>query len=119
MLSMELARRFAELPQDGVTRELVLHLIASHHGHGRPFAPVVLDSSPQGISGRLEETDISLDAAARACWSPTHRLDSGVAERFWRLTRRYGWWGLGYLEALLRLADWYASNFALDPAGDA
>jgi CRISPR-associated endonuclease/helicase Cas3 len=32
-----------------------------------------------------------------------------VTRRFWSLNRRFGWWGLPYLETLLRLADQYES----------
>jgi hypothetical protein len=45
--------------------------------------------------------------------TPAHHIGSGHAERFWQLTRCHGWWGLAYLEALLRMGDWYASGFRL------
>jgi len=119
MLSLELAGRFAKLPGDDVLADLVLHLVASHHGHGRPFAPAAVDPSPAAVQGILAGTEIRLDSETRVSSPPAYRLDSGTAERFWRLTRRYGWWGLAYLEALLRLADWYASNFVFAEGGDA
>jgi CRISPR-associated endonuclease/helicase Cas3 len=118
MLSMELARRFAELPRDETLADLVLHLVATHHGHGRPFGPVCPDPSPPGVCGELRGSSLSLTATERLASPPAHRLDSGIVERFWRLNRRYGWWGLAYLEALLRLADWYASNFVLADGED-
>jgi CRISPR-associated endonuclease/helicase Cas3 len=77
-------------------RDLLLHLVGSHHGWCRPFGPVAPDDEPVEVSygGYRARSDHRLEAAG-----------SGVAERFWRLTRRYGWWGLAYLEALVRLAD--------------
>jgi CRISPR-associated endonuclease/helicase Cas3 len=81
---------------DEVDFELLLHLVASHHGRCRPFAPVVPDTDP--VEVRYEDWRARSDHGFE-------RLGSGVAERFWRLTRRYGWYGLAFLEAVLRLAD--------------
>ena len=83
---------------------MILHLIAAHHGYARPFAPVVLDDDPPDV-----EYEGAVLASADRSERPPHRLDSGVADRFWSLTRRYGWWGLAYIETLLRLADQQAS----------
>ncbi|MGH9344759.1 MAG: type I-G CRISPR-associated helicase/endonuclease Cas3g [Terriglobia bacterium] len=72
-------------------RDLVLHLIAAHHGRGRPHFPLdeAFDPEPKG-------KDVSAIAAE-------------VPRRFARLQRRYGRWGLAYLESLLRAADYAAS----------
>lgn len=110
MLSLQLAERLAASGLTPEDRELLLHLIASHHGHARPFAPVCHDPNPPDVRGALCGQTLELSADQRRALVPPHRLDSGLADRFWQLTRRYGWWGLAYREALLRLADWYASR---------
>lgn len=114
-LSMQIAERFGLTTGDDAARDLALHLISSHHGYARPFAPVVPD--PLLVEGRVDGLSLSqigidamLTTTERQAFPPAHRLDSGVSDRFWRLTRRYGWWGLAYLEAIFRLADWHASR---------
>jgi CRISPR-associated endonuclease/helicase Cas3 len=114
-LSLQLAERFGFTPGDAKDRDLTLHLISSHHGYARPFAPVAPDPLlAEGRVAALSLADVGLDAtvgvAERRALLPAYRLDSGVADRFWRLTRRYGWWGLAYLEAIFRLSDWEASR---------
>lgn len=114
-LSLQLAERFASLQLAADQRDLLLHLIASHHGHARPFAPVVLDPDPPAVAGQCAGVAFELNKAERSKLVTPHRLDSGVPERFWRLVRRYGWWGLAYLEAVFRLSDWYASHWIAVP----
>jgi CRISPR-associated endonuclease/helicase Cas3 len=79
---------------------LVQYLIATHHGYCRPLAPWVEDPQP---------VDVAFDRDGIAVRAPSShqlaRLDSGIAERFWIVTRRYGWWGAAWLETLIRLAD--------------
>jgi CRISPR-associated endonuclease/helicase Cas3 len=72
-------------------RELVLHLIASHHGRARPHFPIEEVFDP-------ESTQATANAIALK-----------VPSRFARLQRRFGRWGLAYLESILRAADWSAS----------
>lgn len=85
--------------------ELVLHLIASHHGRCRPFAPAITDHEPVDVRCTFEGDMLRATSA-----TGLERVGSGVAERFWLLVRRYGWWGLAYLETILRLADHRASE---------
>ena len=107
LLSVRLAESVDDLlPVDESQRDLSLHLITSHHGYCRPFALPVLDETP------IKSSIVFDDKQVKWC-GPTNLelVDSGIAERYWLLTRQYGWWGLAWLEAILRLADWRRSEW--------
>jgi CRISPR-associated endonuclease/helicase Cas3 len=114
MLSLQLAERFMGVEGREVHADLLLHAIASHHGHGRPFAPLSSDPEPPQVHIVHDGMTIQANPFDRANWPAPHSLDSGICERFWRLNRRYGWWGLAYLEAILRLGDWYGSRWKVE-----
>lgn len=80
--------RLADLAADA--RDLVLHLVASHHGHARPFL-----SAHGGDTGPPS----AMSAEAR-----------GAALRFARLSQRRGPWGIAWWEAVFRAADRAASK---------
>jgi CRISPR-associated endonuclease/helicase Cas3 len=78
--------------------DLVLHLVASHHGEGRPFVKVVGDIAPSSVVAPLE--------GERACVSGDLALpDWDQPRRFRSVCERYGLWGVALLEAILRQAD--------------
>ncbi|HTA89803.1 MAG TPA: type I-U CRISPR-associated helicase/endonuclease Cas3 [Polyangiaceae bacterium] len=76
---------FSELSE--AAKDLALHAIAAHHGRARPHFPVVESYDP-------ELRDDVVAALVRE-----------VPLRFDRLQRRYGRWGLAWLESILRAAD--------------
>lgn len=85
---------------------LVLHLVASHHGYCRPFAPPVVDEKPVDVS--LVHGDWRFGPVSSN--NQLHRLASAIGDRFWKLVEKYGWLELCWLEAILRLADHRASE---------
>ena len=89
---LEATSRPQWLSLDQETQDLALHLIAAHHGRARPHFPVNEAFDP-------ERSDDEAGASARE--TPC---------RFARLQRRYGRWGLAYLESLVRAADALASS---------
>ncbi len=92
LLDVADCQRFRDLSEE--TKELVLHLIAAHHGRARPHFPIeeAFDPEPKGR-----------DVESLATETP---------RRFAKLQRKYGRWGLAYLESLIRAADIFASQKA-------
>jgi len=81
-------------------RELVLYLMGVHHGRGRPFMPAVKDDGMKHLAFQFDGVRLEFAGPHRL-----EQLDRGWPELFWQLVRRYGYWGLAYLETLVRLAD--------------
>ena len=93
------------------TPALVLWLIGSHHGLGRPFFDF-LDPAPDREPFRcLGVADWQLAEEEPGPQSLAFDFDGADwPSMFEELKRRYGIWGLGHLEAILRLADHRASE---------
>lgn len=95
----EFANEFYALTEH--QQDVVLHLIAAHHGRGRPHFPDVEAHDIARPSGVVES------------------VVQNVPRRFARLQRAYGRWGLAYLESILRAADILDSqHIESTPLGD-
>jgi CRISPR-associated endonuclease/helicase Cas3 len=81
--------------------DLLLHLIATHHGSGRPFADDLKENDAASPTCRQQLFGIKPDS----CVQDVAHWNAELPERFWRVVRRYGWWGSAYREAIFRLAD--------------
>ena len=92
-------------------QDLLLHLVISHHGKGRPLVPPVADGTPD---------DVLADVAGASVTAPA---DLGIVDweqpaRFRRLNDRFGPWGLALLEAIVIRSD-HAVSAGADTALDA
>ena len=105
----QLPRRSAE--EQELARELLLHLVISHHGKGRPLVRPVADDTLADVCGEVEGVAVRVPAnLSRADWNQP--------ARFKRLNDHFGPWGLALLEAILIRADHAVSagtNVDLDP----
>ena len=96
---------------DSGHRDLLIHLVISHHGRGRPLVTPVDDGAVAKVSADVD--GVSVEAPADLA-----RVDWDQPRRFRELNDRFGPWGLALLEAIVRMADQTVSGGA-DPSLEA
>ncbi len=90
---------------EATVRDLLIHLIISHHGRGRPLVPPVEDGTGASVSVRVKEDDVEAPADLEV-------VDWEQPSRFKRLNDQFGPWGLALLESIVRQADHEVSGGA-------
>jgi CRISPR-associated endonuclease/helicase Cas3 len=90
LIEVSQSAEFPELESD--LQDLILHLMAAHHGRARPHFSFDEAFDPNYPEKKAAE------------------IASEVPRRFARLQRKYGRWGLAYLESVVRAADALASQ---------
>ena len=110
-LSVRMARLHPDLAK-ARDPALVLWLIGTHHGFGRPFFDFLDDDpAPEKPLPCLEMCEWPLAPDEVGPQSLAFDFDGfDWPSLFEHLKRRYGIWGLAHLEAILRLADHRASE---------
>jgi len=93
----------------GFDPDLVIHLVASHHGRARPWLPPVIDGNPRDIEVLLTDSTTG-PSGTKVVVSSSATFDFDHPARFARLNNRYGRWGLALLESIVRCADMTVSG---------
>ena len=100
-LSARLVRRWLRAREDrddDPLADLLVHLVVSHHGSGRPLIRPVPDGTAAGVHAQIADTAVSAPADLSI-------VDWDQPARFVELNDRFGPWGLALLEAIVRRAD--------------
>lgn len=101
VLSSRLVNQWLDLDSKWGTRrlrELLLHLVVSHHGHGRPLVLPVADGVRVTLTTTVEGHPVTTS-------TDLSEVDWTQPARFWSLNSEFGPWGLALLESIVRLAD--------------
>ena len=111
-LSARLVRAWLEDRPDwssSTLRDLLIHLVVSHHGKGRPLVPPppVHDGSGGTVCSAVSGTRVEVAADLSV-------VDWDQPARFRRLNRHFGPWGLALLESIV-----IRSDHAVSARGDA
>ncbi len=107
-LSARLICLWLESGDRGLTalqRDLLIHLVISHHGSGRPLVPPIKDDTLGTVSATLDGKIVQASGSLA-------ETDWDHPARFRRLHDEYGPWALALMEAIVRQSDHAVSGGA-------
>lgn len=97
--------------KDQTHRDLLLHLVISHHGNGRPLVLPAKDGTMGSVTFKFEGRTVEVPGDLAA-------VDWEQPRRFRQLSEQFGYWGLALLEATLVRSDHAVSSGAGAESGE-